>query len=195
MRLLNIIDGVIWRVLSKFFIGLKLKRVDVDGRLVLRGFPLIRGKGKVVFRGRVDLRSRPESTAMGVVTRVVLNALEKDSRIEVDDGVGISGAVLCAKESIRIGKNTNIGSGAVIMDTDFHPITTKDRAKGDRLEYAQSSPVRIGEGCFIGARSMVLKGVCLGDYCVVGAGAVVTKSFPSHSIVAGNPAKVIGNLD
>ncbi len=49
----------------------------------------------------------------------------------------------------------------------------------------------IGERCFIGAKSIILPGVKIGDEVIVGAGSVVTKDVPSYSIVAGNPAKVI----
>lgn len=52
-------------------------------------------------------------------------------------------------------------------------------------------PITIGDDCFIGMRSIIMYGVTLGDHCVVGAGAVVTHSFPSHSVVAGNPAKQV----
>lgn len=50
---------------------------------------------------------------------------------------------------------------------------------------------RIGENCFIGGRSLIMPGVEIGDNCIVGAGSVVTKSVPSGSIVAGNPARVL----
>lgn len=50
---------------------------------------------------------------------------------------------------------------------------------------------RIGERCFIGGASIIMPGVEIGDDCVVGSGSVVTKSIPSGSIVAGNPAKVL----
>ena len=49
----------------------------------------------------------------------------------------------------------------------------------------------VGKNCFIGGRAMILPGVKIGDHSIVGAGAVVTKDVPPHSIVAGNPAKVI----
>jgi acetyltransferase-like isoleucine patch superfamily enzyme len=49
----------------------------------------------------------------------------------------------------------------------------------------------VGENCFIGGRSMILPGVEIGDNSIVAAGAIVTKSVPPRSIVAGNPAVVV----
>lgn len=51
--------------------------------------------------------------------------------------------------------------------------------------------ITVGDNCFIGQRSMLMLGVTLGERCVVGAGAVVTHSFPAHSVIAGNPARII----
>lgn len=52
-------------------------------------------------------------------------------------------------------------------------------------------PIIIGDGCFIGSNSIILKGTNLGKNCVVGAGSVVSGSFPDNVIIAGNPAKII----
>lgn len=49
----------------------------------------------------------------------------------------------------------------------------------------------IGKNCFIGAKSIILPGVKIGDGSIVGSGSVVTKDVPSGCIVAGNPAKII----
>jgi acetyltransferase-like isoleucine patch superfamily enzyme len=69
-------------------------------------------------------------------------------------------------------------------------ILTHDRTRGLYLD------TRIGESCFIGARSIILPGVQVGHHSVVAAGAVVSKDVPPHCIVAGNPAKVIReNID
>lgn len=50
---------------------------------------------------------------------------------------------------------------------------------------------RIGQRCFIGARSLIMPGVTVGDGSIVAAGSVVTKDVPPRSIVAGNPARII----
>jgi len=55
--------------------------------------------------------------------------------------------------------------------------------------------VTIGIACWIGARAIIMPGVDLGDGCIVGAGAVVTKSWPSGAILAGVPAKLIRQRD
>jgi acetyltransferase-like isoleucine patch superfamily enzyme len=50
---------------------------------------------------------------------------------------------------------------------------------------------RIGRNCFIGGRSLILPGVTIGDGCIVGAGSVVTRSVPAGCVVVGNPAKIV----
>lgn len=52
-------------------------------------------------------------------------------------------------------------------------------------------PVTIGNNCWIGEKSMILPGVTIGGWCIVGAGAVVTKDIPPYSIAVGNPARVV----
>tara|TARA_R110002051_G_scaffold146786_2_gene219595 strand:- start:81507 stop:82016 length:510 start_codon:yes stop_codon:yes gene_type:complete len=64
-------------------------------------------------------------------------------------------------------------------------ILTHDRTRGLYLH------TRVGENCFIGGRALILPGVEIGDNSVVAAGAIVTKSVPPRSIVAGNPARIV----
>lgn len=56
-------------------------------------------------------------------------------------------------------------------------------------------PVLIKEGAWIGAHAIVLPGVCIGRYAIVGAGSVVTKDIPDYGVAVGNPARVIRTLD
>lgn len=69
-------------------------------------------------------------------------------------------------------------------------ILTHDMTRGLYLH------TRIGKNCFIGGRSLILPGIEIGDNCVIGAGAVVTKSVPPRSLVVGNPARILrSNID
>lgn len=80
-------------------------------------------------------------------------------------------------EGIHIGDESYIVSGAMILTHDF----IKDR----------KTNTKIGKKCFIGANSIIMPGVTIGDSVIVGSGAVVTKDIPSGCIAVGNPAKII----
>jgi acetyltransferase-like isoleucine patch superfamily enzyme len=60
--------------------------------------------------------------------------------------------------------------------------------------HAATSPVTIGSDVFIGGRSIILKGVQIGQGAVIGAGSIVTKDVPEWNIVAGNPARSVGSV-
>ena len=103
----------------------------------------------------------------------------------------MSGSTIYAQHHIKIGRNVLIGGNCKIVDTDFHPLPVSQRVPQQRVEDIRKGPVEIGDGCFIGANSIILKGTTLGRNCVVGAGSVVTGTFPDNVIIAGNPARII----
>ncbi len=130
---------------------------------------------------------------------------ERDqSRIDLGDNVLVGGGTVidCAL-SVTVERDVLISYECVISDSDNHSIypelRTKDLANwmnGRRHDWTHSAmaPVRICEGAWIGARSIILKGVTIGAGAVVGMGSVVTHDVPPRSIVAGNPARLVREI-
>ena len=89
--------------------------------------------------------------------------------------------------------NVNIGAGCLILDSNMHSTDWRVRAdrKNDRPEKAAKAPVIIEDNVFIGARSIINKGVTIGRCSMVAAGSVVVKDIPANCIAGGNPCKVI----
>jgi acetyltransferase-like isoleucine patch superfamily enzyme len=92
---------------------------------------------------------------------------------------------IIAKQSVEIGEGTQIAWGVTISDHDFHRTFTKG------VENPETKPVRIGRNVWIGMDAKVLKGVDIGDGAIVAAGALVTRSVPAGTLVAGVPAKIV----
>lgn len=88
-----------------------------------------------------------------------------------------------AMAPISIGEFSCIGKDVYLL-TGSHDI-------GKETFDLVTKPITIGKGCWVATSSTVLPNVTIGDYCVVGAGSVVTKSFDEYSVVGGNPAKFI----
>ena len=78
---------------------------------------------------------------------------------------------------IEIGEYTAVTFDAAVLTHDFYNLRHKT--------------TKIGSYCFIGARSVIMPGIRIGDHCVIGAGAIVMSNVPSHSVVIGNPARIV----
>lgn len=175
--------SAVWRWEARF------KGVTLGGPLHLAGRPIIsRAPGSRLELGPgVQLNSAPRSNPLGCFQPCVLRTLSSDAVLQLGPGVGLSATAIVAGLSITVGEGTIFGAGAMVVDNDFH---TPEGTWGWGYDCRSGAkPVRIGRGCFIGARAIVLKGVTLGDRVVVGAGAVVTKDVPSEHMAVGNPAR------
>jgi len=91
--------------------------------------------------------------------------------------------------SLEIGYNCSISTGVQIWTHD----TVKWALSGGRCGHEYGSVI-IGNCCFIGANSVILRNVKLGDHCLVGASSLVINNFESFSIIAGSPAREIGQV-
>lgn len=93
---------------------------------------------------------------------------------------------------ITIEKDVLIGSGVHIY-VDKHKFDDPGQPIIDQ-GYVKSREVILKKGCWIGANSIILPGVTIGENAVVGAGSVVTKNVPDRVVAVGNPAKVIKSI-
>ncbi|GLB48661.1 acyltransferase [Neptunitalea lumnitzerae] len=121
--------------------------------------------------------------------------VDRGAVMKIGSNVGISQAALICHTQITIGDNVKIGGGVKVFDTDFHSLDPVIRASKDDFKYKEKAPVEIKSNAFIGADSIILKGVTIGCNSIVGAGSLVAKSIPDNQIWAGNPAKFIKNIE
>jgi maltose O-acetyltransferase len=96
-----------------------------------------------------------------------------------------TGCSIIAVQEITVGDDVAFANEVYVMDSDSHGVEGRPH---------RQAPVQIGDGCWIGARSILLPGVTLGRRVLVAAGSVVTRDVPDDSLVAGNPARVVRTL-
>jgi len=163
--------------------------------MVVRGKPLIKicRKGQVSFGDNVTLQSQRAALMAGGTGPVTMQCFE-NGKISFGNFSGCSFATLSSRSSITIGHYVFIGANTKIYDHDFHPVSSELRRSGKERDYIVAKPVVIEDDVFIGAESIILKGVTLGKGAVVAAGSVVTKDIPAGEIWGGNPAKFIKKL-
>ena len=185
---LRMISSPLW------LLELRMRGIQFTSPIALVGQPICsRYPGSFISLGSgVTLDSAIRSNRLGGFSPCVVRTVTPTARIRLGERVGLSNSVIVAGNSIEIGEDTIIGSGVMILDNDFHVMGTGFSWVSECS--TNSKPIKIGRGCFIGSRSMILKGVTLGDRAIIGAGAVVTKDVPAYSVAAGNPARVVRTL-
>lgn len=120
--------------------------------------------------------------------------IRENAVLSIGSNVGISNSTFVATTEIVIEDDVRIGGSCKIWDTDFHSLDPHIRIK-EHDKIVNSKPIRIGKGAFIGADTIILKGVTLGENAVIGAGSVVSKDIPANEIWAGNPVRFIKKVD
>ena len=101
-------------------------------------------------------------------------------------GIGIN---CCVYGPVSIGKNVMMGQDVIVYTTRHRD----DRTDIPMCEQGMSEvkPVMIGDDVWIGGRAIILPGVHIGDGCIIGAGAVVSRDIPAYSVAVGCPARVV----
>lgn len=123
-------------------------------------------------------------------------SVQKGARLVIGEYFGMTNSIIQCHEKIIIGHHVNIGAGCMIMDSNFHSTDWHDRLNRRKdVENPKNAPIKIGDVVFIGARSIICKGVTIGDHSMIAAGSVVVKDVPANEIWGGNPAKFIKRIN
>jgi acetyltransferase-like isoleucine patch superfamily enzyme len=166
-----------------FFIGTILFKKDSVLTTCSQILSVLPGKLGVYLRAGFYRFALTHCSPDAVISFMVLFA---QADTEICEGVYLGSQ--CNIGRCSIGKNTLLGSGVHIMSGkgqhNFDDINVPIKDQGGVFE-----KISIGENCWLGNGALVMANI--GEGCIVGAGSVVINDIPAHSIVAGNPAKVI----
>ena len=159
------------------------------------GFILQKNKGTVIVGDNARINSgRFSNFASGVLTSIQVT---NGAKLIIGDRVGISNLAITCAQKIEIQSDVKIGTDCVISDANFYSLSYVERTVKrfkKTIENVSTASVEIGNGCFIGMRVIVLKGVTIGARSVIGAASVVSSNIEGDSVAVGNPCKRIRGL-
>ena len=154
------------------------------------------GKNSLLAPGAVI--NRPGNIAVGngssILRNCVLEVCRLDGCIEIGDGVSLGEYIhITAAGKISIGNHVLTGRFVLITDNSHGSCETREELMVPPLErpVAARGDVVIGNNVWIGDKVSILPGVHIGDGCVIGANSVVTKDIPAYCIAVGNPCRIV----
>lgn len=184
-----------------FFIKVVYRNILMDYSVKVLGFVpyfKIPKNGVVKIGKNVVLNSDFKNTNTALTYRCKF-VTGYEGLISIGDNTMLNGVCIVSYEKVEIGSDCQIASSTMISDTDFHPVDPHIRLKQVRhddfpFSSVGKSKIKIGDNVWVGWNCTILKGVEIGDNCIVAAGSIVLAgSYPAGSLLAGNPAKVIKN--
>lgn len=187
--ILKYLDLAITLIKNKFnvmyvLIICQLTNIKIGRCLSLHGIPLFKKEGgNITIGNKCSFRSRELSNYLGINHRCILFTYGKGASITIGDNCGFSGTTINTASQIKIGNNVRCGSNSMIMGTDGH---FEDVRSGG------SKPIVIEDGVWVGSNSVIMKGVTIGRYAMIGANTVCRCNVPAYAIVFGNPSKLVG---
>lgn len=170
------------RILARLFRHKYLTRYG--RRIELDGFAFIGKNVRIEIAPNATLKlGRWCWVGNGSKLRVHGGSVEIGAKTVVGEEVTFS-----AYDSIVLGRESVVADRAMFIDFD-HCVTEVERPI--RQQGIYSRPIRVGHNAWIGYGACVLRGVTIGDNCILGTSSVVTKDVPDNAVVGGIPARVI----
>lgn len=168
-------------VLAKYKFTFKGKNIHIDRDCYIDALSL----NGIILGDNVSLQKKVMIECTGSLSNIGIGLI-----IGNNTGIGSNSFLGCAG-GIEIGNDTIIGN-YVTFHSENHNFGEKDIPI--RLQGVSRKGIKIGNNCWIGAKVTILDGTVLGNGCIVAAGAVLNgKNYPSNSIIAGIPARIVKN--
>lgn len=174
------IRGKIFIFQAKYF----KKNITIGHGLKLFCKLSINGSGKTIIGDNCVICGIPGSRTQFVT----LGTYSPDARLQIGDSVQLLAAKVSCNFSISIGNNVIIEDSS-IMDTDFHSLDISREKPAN--ESKKNCAISIGDNVCIGVRSVIMKGVTIGEGSMIAPCSVLQQSFPKKSKIQGNPATLI----
>jgi acetyltransferase-like isoleucine patch superfamily enzyme len=173
------------------FYQIRHREVHWGSSLTFHGIPIFHFvEGATIRLGdHLTFTSSPRENLAGLTRKCSVH-VGKSASLVVGDHCGFSGVSIYCSDSISIGHHLTCGANVSIWDTDFHPLNPSERRE-HKLAAIKMAPVVIGDDVFIGANSIILKGVTVRNAAIIAAGSVVTRDIPQGEVWGGNPAQRI----
>lgn len=167
---------------------LRIKGVALNGFVYTGGALYVsKYKGSTIRIGKkCRFMSKSWGNLIGLNHQCMISTGTKDAELDIGSRCSFSGVSIRCFKHIKLGENVRVGANVLIIDGDAHQ---------DDPRSNESRPIFIDDNVWIGTTVIVLKGVTIGKNSVIGAGSIVTKDIPANVIAAGNPCKVLRQLD
>lgn len=191
---------ILWRAIKKIERLLTRLRVELiikrqkgsvrKGNVFFSGVPIIKSLGEIEIHDEVFLNSNNKEYLMNLYAPMKICTSLPTAKIIIGEKTRIHGTCIHAYSKIEIGKECLIAGNCQIIDTNRHELSFSNPSL--RLNVTtKAKEIYIEDNVWIGANSIILPGVTIGEGAMIAAGSIVTKDVPPYSLVGGNPAKVI----
>jgi acetyltransferase-like isoleucine patch superfamily enzyme len=164
---------------------LALKDVRIGSAFRVYGKMIVRGPGKVRIGSNFYVDGLTNN-------HVCLSVGVPGALIEFGDNCGLNGTVLQCSRHIRVGDWSNIAD-AYITDTPAHTLSRNRRQLGS-IDIS-GVPVEIKQNVWVSTKVVILHGLTIGENSVIAACSLIRKDVPPNVMVAGNPQKIVKEID
>ncbi len=164
--------------------------VNIDGYATIQKWST---DSRIVIEDGVTLNNTAASNLAGVVHECRFVTQRSGAEIRIGAHSGLSGVTICSMQKVSVGKYVGLGANVMIYDNDMHAVNPYLRTF-DNDANVKAKEVVIEDYVWVGANSIILKGVHIGKGAVIGAGSVVTCNVPDYTIYGGNPARFVREI-